>query len=151
MFQTKSLYTLLLVFFFFGCSSDSDNTEEETSECLYKMSLESFEMEPGQCVIISENPDMTLVLVSIDNQVKSTNTDYVTTVTVRLEETNFTWETLHEIQEDRNTEATDFKGVILTGINEDSYSIYIDALEFTETETEFIFHKALVRVEYTTN
>ncbi|WP_345275526.1 hypothetical protein [Litoribaculum gwangyangense] len=150
MIKLKSICLLFLSLAFLGCSTNSDNNEE-SSECFYKNSMESFEIEPGQCVIISENPDMTLVFVSIENHVKSNNTDYFTTVTVRLEETNFTWETPHEIHDNPNTEAIDFKGEILTGINEDSYAIYVDNIEFTEKETEFIFHKALVRVEYTTN
>ena len=150
MIKDKSIFLLFLSLAFLGCSSSSDD-KEESSECLYKTSMESFEMEPGQCVIISENPDMTLVLVAIEKHIKSANTNYEATVTVRLEETNFTWETPHIIKDDPNTETIDFKGEILTGINKDSYAIYIDNIEFTETETEFIFHKATIRVNYTTN
>ncbi|WP_242203254.1 hypothetical protein [Aestuariivivens insulae] len=113
--------------------------------------MESFVMEPGQCVIISENPDMKLVLIGFENHIKSNDMTYKTTVTVRLEELNFTWETLHEIKDDPDTEIIKFTGEILTGINEDSYAIFVDDIEFTETETEFIFHKATIRVKYSTN
>lgn len=134
----------------YGCSSGSDNNEESV-ECFTKASMESFEMEPGQCVVIAENPDMKLILVGFENQIKSENNSYETTVTVRLEEPNFSWETPHIIRDDPNTAIIQFTGVILTGINNDSYTIYIDNIEFTETETEFIFHKATIRVGYGNN
>jgi len=139
---------LVIIILFTGCTSDEEN-HEEFAECFTKASMESFLIEPGECVIISENPDMQLVLVKIENHIK-THENYKTIVTVRLEETDFSWETPHEIRDDSN-DAIKFSGIIGTGINEDQYTIYVDNIEFTETETEFIFHRATFRVNHAIN
>ena len=94
---------------------------------------------------------MKLVLVGFESHIKSNNKIYKTTVTFRLEEPNFTWETPHEIQDDPDTDIIKFTGEIRTGINNDSYTIYIDNIDYTETETEFIFHKTTIRVGYSIN
>jgi len=148
MTRFKSI-SLLILTVFFGCASDSE-IQEEVIECFTKASMQSFVMEPGECVIIAENPDMQLVLVGFKNHTKTSET-YETTITVRLEETNFTWETPHDIQDDPNTEEIKFTKVIVTGINEDTYTIYVDDIEFTETETQLIFHRATLRVDHSIN
>ena len=150
MIKLKYFGLFLIAILFLGCTSNSED-KEESVECFTKASMESFEIEPGQCVIITENPDMKLVLVGFENHFKSNNKIYKTTVTVRLEEPNFKWETLHEIQDDPDTDIIKFTGEIRTGINNDSYTIYIDNIDYTETETEFIFHKTTIRVGYSIN
>ena len=139
---------LLIVLSFLSCVENSE-VNNQTSSCYSKSSLENFEMALSDCVVIIENPDMTLILVEIQNQIKSDNLPYNTIVTVRLEEENFSWETPHNIIDDPNTETIDFSGEIRTGINEDQYTIYIDDIEFTETATELIFHSISLRVQYT--
>lgn len=148
MIKLKFFYLLLIITSLLGCTNGSE-PEEKSMECFMKNSMESFVIEPNQCVIISENPDMKLVLVGFKNLNKSGDMINETTVTVRLEEPNFTWETPHVIQDDPNTEIIKFTGEILTGINSDSYTIYVDDIGFTETESEFIFHNATLRVGYT--
>ncbi|WP_166960638.1 hypothetical protein [Yeosuana marina] len=150
MITLKYFDLFLIAILFLGCTSNSED-KEESVDCFNKASMESFEIEPGQCVVITENPDMKLVLVGFENHFKSINKIYKTTVTVRLEEPNFTWETLHEIEDNPDTDIIKFSGEIRTGINNDSYTIYIDNIDYTETETEFIFHKATIRVEYSIN
>lgn len=150
MIKLKNFSLFLFIIIIYGCTSGSDDTVEFI-ECFTRASMETFEMEPGECIIIAENPDMALVLVGFENHIKSDNSIYETTVTVRLEEPNFTWETPHVIHDDPNTDIIKFTGEILTGINNDSYTIYVDNIEFTETETEFIFHKATIRVGYSNN
>ncbi len=149
MIRIKSFLLLISSICILSCSS-SDN-EEDSSNCFTKDAEESFEMEPSQCVVITENPDMTLVLIGFENHIKSDNNVYETIVTVRLEEPNFTWETPHVIMDDPETEIIKFTGLIQTGINDDSYTIYVDNIEFTETETEFIFYNATIRVGYSNN
>ena len=53
-----------------------------------------------------------------------------------------------QVQEDYQTEGTSFSGRVYVGINNIEYTIFFDNIEFTETETEFIFHKATIRFGY---
>ncbi|MDT7827140.1 hypothetical protein RQM65_00490 [Pricia sp. S334] len=70
-------------------------------------------------------------------------------ISARLDEENVTWE-FHTgmVYEDYMLEGTTFSGRVHTGINNVEYTIFFDGIEFTETETEFIFHKATIRFGY---
>ena len=150
----KKVSYLILLICITSCSNNDDNNiddnNEEMSICLEKNFLESFVIEPNDCVIFNDNPNMTFTFLGFESYTKThpTNVPHAR-ISARLVEENDTWE-FHTgmIYEDYELEGTSFSGRVHTGINNVSYTIFFDDIEFTETETQIIFHKATIRFGY---
>jgi len=133
--------------FTFGCSKSDDN-KEESSACLNKNFLESFIIKPNDCVIFNDNPDMTFTFLGFEPYTKSGESNIPqTSISGILAEDNFVWEFVNAgvILEDYQTEGISFSGRVHIGINNVAYTVFFDNIEFTETQTQFIFHKSTVR------
>ncbi|WCO00246.1 hypothetical protein [Psychroserpens ponticola] len=142
----KRLFFLFLILSI-SCSK-SDDSKEGIPECQEKMFLESFIAEPNDCFIFLDDPVMTFIFVRIN---PFTKTDFNNIphaeIFVSIFIDDFTWEFLHTIYEDSEMNGNSFSGLVNGGINDNIYTIYFDEIEFTETETQFIFHRATIRLE----
>ncbi len=145
----KKISYIILLFLILGCSKSEDNNEENAT-CLKKDFLEAFIVEPNDCFIFNDNPDMTFTFLGFEPYTKiAPNFIPHARISARLEEENFTLEfSTGMVYEDNELEGTSFTGRVHTGINNVSYTIFFDNIEFTETETEFIFHRATIRFGY---
>jgi hypothetical protein len=145
----KKISYIILLLFIIGCSK-SDDTEDESSTCLQKDFLETFVVEPNECFIFNDNSDMTFTFLGFESYTKThPNNVPHARISARLEEENFTWEFYTGmVHEDHELEGTSFSGRVHTGINNVDYTIFFDDIEFTKTETEFIFHRATIRFGY---
>jgi hypothetical protein len=145
----KKISYIILLLFILGCSKSEENNDNNAN-CLEKNFLETFIVEPGDCFIFSDNPDMTFIFLGFESYTIThpSNIPHAR-ISARLEEENVTWE-FHTgmVYEDHELEGTSFSGRVHTGINNVDYTIFFDNIEFTETETEFIFHRATIRFGY---
>ncbi len=144
---------LILFLLILSCSKSDENTfdlAKESSICLEKNFMESFDIEPNDCFVFSENTDMTFTFLGFEAYTKyGVNNIPHAKISARLAEENFVFEFYTGmIYEDNELEGTSFSGKINTGINNVEYTIFFDNIKFTETETQFIFHKATIRFGY---
>ncbi|OIQ23058.1 hypothetical protein [Lacinutrix sp. MedPE-SW] len=146
----KKFLVLLLLITFFSCSDDETETIEQSANCLEIAFLESTVIEPNDCLTFSDKPDFEFTFLGFENYTKShPNNVPHAGISGRLVEGSSTFEFYNgQISEDYETEGTSFSGRVHTGINNVDYTIFFDNIEFTETETEFIFNKATIRFGY---
>ena len=125
-----------------ACSNDKDG-----SRCLTKNFLDSFVVKPNDCVVFADNPDMTFTFLGFEPYTKThPNNVPHAKISARLEEGTVLTEFYSGmVYEDIIAEGTSFSGRVHAGINAKKYTIFFDDIEFTETETQFIFHKATIR------
>lgn len=133
---------LLLIFVCLGCST---STEEETQgQCLNQRFSESFEILPGQCVSFADKPDLFFQFEMLEPDEK---THYLPVArvgaTIAREDWSWTFYT-GMVYEDVESEGIQFSGPVHTGWNEERYTIFFEDIEFTETATHYIFHKARI-------
>lgn len=141
----KKPFFLILILCIFGC------TKEEVAEteiaCFQKAFLEPFTMEPGQCVTLKELPDKTFTLLRLGSAKKEDLFVPAAPIAYSLQEISFyqEWGDI-SINEDYQQEGTSFSGRFhITADGNVPYTVFIDDIEFTETETEYIFHKLTLR------
>lgn len=133
-----------------GCTGEEVTTQNNAA-CLQKSFMESFSMVPGQCVTLQELPNKTFTLLKIDSAKKRKQWVPAATIAYSFKEENFSQEWYDiTIDEDYQLEGTSFSGRfhITANDNDDGYvryTIFVDDIEFTETETEYIFKKLTVR------
>lgn len=129
-----------------GCSGE-EVTEHQNKACLEKSFMESFTMEPGQCVTLQELPDKTFTLLKIEPAKKQKQTVPAAVFGYQLQEVNSFQEWLDVmIHEDYQQEGTSFSGRFrITADGNVPYTVFVDDIEFTETETEYIFTKVTLR------
>ena len=104
-------------------------------------------MKPGQCVRLKELPNKTFTLLKIGSATKQKQTVPVATIAYNLKEVNFSQE-WHDIMiyEDYQEEGTSFSGRFrITADGNVPYTVFVDNIEFTETETEYIFKSLTLR------
>ena len=142
----KRIFLITILFLITNCSSNDDNNEN-ISFCSNKNYLESFIVEPNDCFIF-DDPIMTFTFISFDNLDKTnTNETPYTRIIASILINDLTWEFPHKIYEDAESDGTTFSGFVNTGINDNIYTIHFDEIEFTKTKTQFIFHRATIRLE----
>lgn len=144
----KNITFVILLLLFSGCSQSDDNNEESAT-CHNKDFMESFVIEPMDCIIFNDNPEMTFTFLGFEPFTKSPHFTPHVGISARLEEGNISWEfTTGMVYEDHELEGTSFSGRVHTGSNNVDYTIFFDNIEFEETETHFIFHRATIRFGY---
>lgn len=143
----KRLFFLLLTITICACTGDDEKSLEQEEVCLHKEFMESFTIEPGQCVTLKELPNKTFTLLKLDSFEKRESTVPHATIAYGLEEENSYFETMSEfIYEDYMEDGTSFSGRIHIVVDGNvDYTIYVDNIEFTETETEYTFQSLTVR------
>lgn len=141
---------LIILLLVVGCSKSDDKVEEESSNCLNKNFLESFLIEPGDCVVFRDYPEMTFTILEFEPYTKTHPNDIPhARISARLEDENASFEfSTGMVYEDIELDGTSFSGRVETGFKNIRYTIFFDNIEFTETETQFIFHKASIRFGY---
>lgn len=137
----KILYFILIPLLL-ACSDDKDG-----SKCLKKNFLDSILIKPNDCVVFNDNPDLTFTFLGIEPYTKThPNNVPHAKISARLQEGNSIVEFYSGmVYEDIIAEGTSFSGRVHAGINNKKYTIFFDDIEFTETETQFIFHRATIR------
>ena len=113
--------------------------------------MESFTLEPGQCVTLQELPNKTFTLLQLGTFEKQENTVPAASIGYSFKEENSFQEWFNIfIYEDYEEDGISFSGRFHYIVDGNIfYTIYVDKIEFTETETEYIFQKLTVRfVEY---
>gem|GEM_PF-7092458 len=141
----KNLLYLAILVLVTSCSNNDD--ADVNAGCLEKDYLESYIAEPNDCFLY-EDPAMTFTFVGFDDFTKSEFEEVpYAIVWVRILIDDFSWEFPHTIYDDTDTAGFSFTGNVTGGFNEHLYTIYFDEIEFTETETAFIFHRATLRLE----
>lgn len=142
----KKIFFLAMILCICGCSTEEVTTQGKM-DCFQKSFMEPFTMEPGQCVNLKEWPDKTFTLLKIESAKKQKQTVPAATIAYSLEEINSFQEWFDvSINEDYQEEGTSFSGrfrIIADG--NVSYTVFVDDIEFTETETEYIFKKLTLR------
>jgi hypothetical protein len=140
------LFFITILTLIFSCSKSDDNNDE-MSVCEEKDFLETFIVEPNDCFIF-DDPLMTFTFVSFDNFTKTNldETPYARIIAKILID-DLSWEFPHKIYEDTESDGSSFLGFVNAGINDNIYTIHFDEIEFTETETQYIFHRAIIRLE----
>ncbi|RXJ45775.1 hypothetical protein [Gelidibacter gilvus] len=144
----KTAYLLILLLTL-GCSK-SDDTQEEVSVCLEKNFLETFVVEPNDCFTFKDRPGLTFTFLGFEPYTKThpSNGPHAI-ISTRLEEGNETYEYFGSmVYAGHDRENPIFSGPVNTGVKKISYTIFFDTIEFTETATQFIFHRATVRFGY---
>ena len=142
----KKLFFIIILILTISCSKN-DDSNEEMALCQEKDFLETFIVEPNDCFIF-DDPLMTFTFVSFDDYTKTDldETPYTRIIASILID-DLTWQFPHDIYEDTESEGTSFSGFVNAGINDNIYTIHFDEIEFTETETQYIFHRATIRLE----
>ncbi|HUH28446.1 hypothetical protein [Gelidibacter sp.] len=145
----KNLTYLFILLLIFGCSK-SDDPNEGISVCLEKKFLETFVMEPNDCFTFKDRPGMTFTFLGFEPYTKShPNNGPHAIISTRLEEGNETYDyyaSMVYAGHDRDNPL--FSGPVHTGVKKVRYTIFFENIDFTETETQFIFHRATVRFGY---
>ncbi len=155
----KRLFFLTILIIATSCSKSDDNTNIPTPPCQEKVFSEAFIAAPNDCFIFIDDPIMTFTLVSFEPFTKnvSDSIPYASdsipnkipyaAIRASIFIDDLTWEFPHKIYEDYKLDGTSFSGFINAGINKNTYTIYFDEIEFTETLTQFIFHRAKIRLK----
>lgn len=139
---------LMILLLLMGCSKS--NTKEESTMCLDKSFLESFLIEPNECVVFRDSPEMTFTILAFEPYTKThpSNLPHAN-ISIRFEAENASFESSSGmVHEDIELDGTSFSGRVHTGFKNINYTIFFDNIEFTETETQFIFHRASIRFGY---
>lgn len=131
----------------FGCTSEEVSNPDQKLGCLHKEFLKPFTIEPGQCVTLQEWPDKTFTLLNLGSAEKREYTVPSATIGYSFKEENSYQEWFDvSIDEDYQEEGITFSGRFHIIVDDNvPYTIYVDDIEFTETETEYIFKKLTVR------
>ena len=147
--MAKKIYLLLTLLTITACSQNDDE-DQESAICLDSNFLQTLEVEPGDCFVFSDNPDLKFTFLGFEPYTKThPNNVPHAMISARLEEANATFEFYNGmVYEDHELAGTTFTGRVHTGINNVEYTLFFDNIEFTETETEFIFHRATLRFGY---
>lgn len=151
----RKLFFLTILIIATSCSKNDDNADLPTPTCQEKVFSEPFIAAPNDCFIFIDDPIMTFTLVSFEPFTKtvSDSIPYVENkipyarIRASIFIDDLTWEFPHKIYEDYKMDGTSFSGFINAGINKNTYTIYFDEIEFTETPTQFIFHRAKIRLK----
>ncbi|MGC1632154.1 MAG: hypothetical protein WA749_08590 [Gelidibacter sp.] len=69
-------------------------------------------------------------------------------ISIRFEAENVSFESSSGIYEDIELDGTSFSGSVNSGFENVNYTILFDNIEFSETETHFIFYKGTIRFGY---
>lgn len=155
-FREKFNYSIemklkLILIFILGllisCKSDDDTLNELELNCLQKKFGETFIFEPGQCVELKELPNKYFSLNSISSAKKEPSNVPYAEVAYSITEEDAYFDTIGVyIYEDYINDGISFSGRIHFSVNGNvPYTMYVDDVEFTETETEYIFHSLRVR------
>ena len=130
-----------------GCAGEDLIDPEKEEVCLDKKFQESFTMEPGQCVTLQEFPTKTFTFLKLSSSEKRELWVPSATIAYSIQEVDSYQEVFDVmISEDYQEEGTSFSGrfhIILDG--NVPYTIFVDKIDFTETETEYIFKKVTLR------
>ncbi|WP_435138280.1 hypothetical protein [Formosa sp. A9] len=150
----RKILTLALLIPVLSCSESNEQNNEESNEQIYDCTeiafLESTIIEKNDCLTFSDREGFEFTFLGFENYTKthSSNVPHAK-ISARLFEGNTTFEFYDSlVHEDYETDGTSFSGRVHTGINNTNYTIFFDNIEFTETETEFIFHRATIRFGY---
>lgn len=145
----KKTAFLLILLLALGCSK-SDDSQEEISVCLEKNFQETFVMEPNDCFTFTDRPGLTFTFLGFEPYTKTHSSNEAhAVISTRLEEGNETYEFFGSmVYAGADLENPLFSGPVNTGVKKVSYTIFFENIEFTETATQFIFHRATVRFGY---
>lgn len=148
----KRLFFLTILIIAISCSKSDDNANTPTPPCQEKIFSESFIAAPNDCFIFIDDPIMTFTLVSFEPFTKTASDSIpnkipYAEIRASIFIDDLTWEFPHKIYEDYEMDGTSFSGFINAGINKNIYTIYFDEIEFTETPTQFVFHRATIRLK----
>lgn len=143
----KNIIILMFVFCIYGCTKEELPKLEPELACYTKSFMESFTLEPGQCVEFKELPDKTFTLLELGTFEKQENTVPHASIGYSFKELNSYQEWFDIfIYEDYEKDVTSFSGRFHFIVDGNvSYTIYVDNIEFAETETEYIFKKITFR------
>lgn len=147
-YSLKTHSYLIILLLLMGCSKR--DTNEESSICLDKSFLESFLIEPNDCVVFRDDPEITFTLLKFEPYTKthSHNSPHAD-ISIRFEAENASFESSSGmVYEDIELDGTSFSGRVHSGFKNINYTIFFDNIEFTETETQIIFHRATIRFGY---
>ncbi|MBI6117861.1 hypothetical protein [Salegentibacter maritimus] len=141
------LISIFIISFLTACDSGNDELEEPEQNCLNKKFGETFVFEPGQCVELEELPNKYFSLNSIGSAEKRpSNVPHAIVAYSIAEENAYTDNAEEYIYEDYVNDGISFSGRIHFVVDGNIfYTMYVDDIEFTETETEYIFHKLTVK------
>lgn len=148
--KMREILTLALLITFLSCSKNDEENNEPSYNCIEITFLESTIVEENDCLTFSDREGFELKFLGFENYTKThPNNVPHARISGRLVEGNSTFEFYDGlVHEDYETDGTSFSGRVHTGINNTNYTIFFDNIEFTETETEFIFHRATIRFGY---
>ncbi len=131
----------------YGCTGEEVTDPDKKQVCLHKKFQEAFTMEPGQCVTIQEFPNKTFTLLKLSSFTKQKQTVPSATIAYSIQEVDSYQEWFDVmILEDYQEDGTSFSGrfrIIVDG--NVSYTVFVDKIDFVETETEYIFKKVTLR------
>ena len=130
-----------------GCVGEDLINPEKELICLHKKFQEPFTMEPGQCVTLQEFPNKTFSLLKLGSFEKQYLTVPSATIAYSIQEVDSYQEWFDvSINEDYQEEGPSFSGRFHIVVNGNvPYTIFVDKIEFIETETEYIFKKVTLR------
>ena len=146
----RNILSLILITTILSCSNNDNEGNEQSISCLEISFLEPIIIKENDCLTFSDKPDFEFTFLGFENYTKThPNNVPNARISARLIEGNSTFEFYNGlVHEDSQTAGTSFSGKVHTGINNIDYTIFFDNIEFTETETEFVFHKATIRFGY---
>jgi len=146
----RKILALVLLITFLSCSESDEKSDEQSYDCAKIAFLESTIVEENDCLTFSDMEGFKFTFLGFENYTKThPNNVPHARISARLAEGNSTFEFYNGlVHEDYETEGTSFSGRVHTGINNTDYTIFFDNIEFTETDTEFIFHRATIRFGY---
>jgi hypothetical protein len=146
----RKILTLVLLITFLSCSENNEESNEQSFDCAEIAFLESTIIEENDCLTFSDRQGFKFTFLGFENYTKThPNNVPHARISARLVEGNSTFEFYDGlVDEDYEIDGTSFSGRVHTGINNTDYTIFFDNIEFTETETEFIFHRATIRFGY---
>ena len=146
----RIIMSLLVIIVVFSCSKDDNKTNQQTSNCLHVAFLESIIIEPNDCFSFTDRAGLEFTFLEFENYTKThPNNSPFAGISARLTEANTEFTFYNgQVHEDHITEGIQFNGRVHTAVNNVEYTLFFDNIEFTETETQFIFHKATIRFGY---
>lgn len=143
----KRIFFLIMVCGVFGCKSEDVPGAEQEVSCFDKSFLEAVSIEPGQCVSLQEFPDKTFTLLELGSFEKQELWVPAASISYSIIEENSFQEWYNIlIYEDHENEGISFSGRFHFIVDENvRYTVYVDNIEFSETETAYIFERMTVR------
>lgn len=145
----KNFCYVIFALVLLSCSNNNSEDDETEAMCMQQEFQRNFTIEPGQCVNFDIFPDKTFNLLNIESFQKTPGTVPAASIEYSLEEKRSYYHTVDIlIYEDYQEDGITFSGSFTIIVNDNErYTVFVEEIEFSETESQFIFHSLSIRLD----